>query len=153
MLTVFFCLVPALGWGWNNCAAKEMCVVVTGTYCTDLEDWDLNLLNSPGAVHSVPSCNTQDQRITDQSGCEANKTRGEKARREKHKNCGVFLWTEETQFTENLGSVLSDRGVETMPQAPDHFLINDGTAIEDKVGKQDNTPQSNTQTQSTDTFW
>lgn len=43
-----------------------MCVVVTGTYCTDLEDWDLNLLNSPGAVHSVPSCNTQDRRGTDQ---------------------------------------------------------------------------------------
>ena len=37
--------------------------VVTGTYCTDFEDWDLNLLNSPGAVHSVPSCNIQERKI------------------------------------------------------------------------------------------
>lgn len=46
---------------------SEMCVVVAGTYCTDLEDWDLNLLNSPGAVHSVPSCNTQDRRHRSES--------------------------------------------------------------------------------------
>ena len=39
-----------------------MWVIVEGTYCTDFEDWDLNLLNSPGAVHSVPSCNTHDKR-------------------------------------------------------------------------------------------
>lgn len=40
----------------------DTCVVVRGTYCTDFEDWDLNLLNSPGAVHSVPSCNTEETR-------------------------------------------------------------------------------------------
>lgn len=55
--------ICALSWSKlkTKCAVK-MCEVVTGTYCTDLEDWDLNLLNSPGAVHSVPSCNGQDGR-------------------------------------------------------------------------------------------
>lgn len=38
---------------------KGVCMDLTGTYWTDLDDWDLNLLNSPGAVHSVPSCNTE----------------------------------------------------------------------------------------------
>lgn len=41
---------------------SDTCMVVRGTYCTDFEDWDLNLLNSPGAVHSVPSCNTEETR-------------------------------------------------------------------------------------------
>lgn len=38
---------------------RGVCMDLTGTYWTDLDDWDLNLLNSPGAVHSVPSCNTE----------------------------------------------------------------------------------------------
>lgn len=53
-----------------------MCGVVTGTYCTDLEDWDLNLLNSPGAVHSVPSCNTQDRRHRSEGGREKERAKG-----------------------------------------------------------------------------
>lgn len=60
-----------------------MCVVVTGTYCTDLEDWDLNLLNSPGAVHSVPSCNTQDRRGTDQREPVGERKRGERGSSER----------------------------------------------------------------------
>lgn len=48
--------------------------VVTGTYCTDLEDWDLNLVNSPGAVHSAPSCNKQERE--QKSECEGKKKEG-----------------------------------------------------------------------------
>lgn len=82
-----------------------MCVVVTGTYCTDLEDWDLNLLNSPGAVHSVPSCNTQDRRGTDQREPVGERKRGgggereqretaEEDSSEKHRFYDFFLGTE-----------------------------------------------------------
>lgn len=42
--------------------------LTTDTYWTDLEDWDLNLLNSPGAVHSDPSCRRRETVIHQRAG-------------------------------------------------------------------------------------